>query len=191
MADPSSRTGARYAPPEVLVYLQGVHAGHDAALTRAFDAPEAAGMPAIQVAPAEGKLLGLLLSMVGARKVVEVGTLAGYSAMRMARSLGPDGHLWTIENNPKHHEVAQENLRAAGLGERVTCLLGDGVALLEGLASEGPFDAVFIDADKGNYDRYGRWAAANLRPGGLLLGDNAFTMPAENITASKPAGSSR
>jgi caffeoyl-CoA O-methyltransferase len=174
MADPSSRTGARYAPPEVIVYLDGVHAGHDPGLARAFDAPMAAGMPAIQVAPSEGKLLGMLLRMAGARKVVEVGTLAGYSAVRIARALPEDGHLWTIENSAKHRDVAQANLHAAGVGERVTCLLGDGLSVLEALAHEGPFDAVFIDADKGNYDRYGRWAAHHLRKGGLLLGDNAF-----------------
>ena len=120
-------------------------------------------------------MLGLLLGMVGARKVVEIGTLAGYSAIRMARALGPKGHLWTIECDPHHHEVARASLEAAGLGtDRVTCLLGAALDHLEALSVFGPFDAVFVDADKGNYDRYGRWAAQNLRPGGLLLGDNAY-----------------
>lgn len=174
MADPTSRTGTRYAPPEVIVWLDQLHAPHDAALGAAFDAPTAAGMPAIQVGRSEGKLLGLLLRMVGARKVVEVGTLAGYSAIHLARALAPDGRLWTIENSPRHRAIAEASIARAGLADKVTCLLGDALDLLPGLAAEGPFDAVFIDADKGHYDQYGRWAARNIRSGGLLLGDNAY-----------------
>jgi caffeoyl-CoA O-methyltransferase len=131
-------------------------------------------MPAIQVAPSEGKLLGMLIALAGARRVVEVGTLAGYSALRIARALPPDGKLWSIEHDPRHAAVARTSIAEAGLADRVEVLVGPGVALLERLTPEGPFDAVFIDADKANYDRYGRWARANLRAGGLLLGDNAY-----------------
>jgi caffeoyl-CoA O-methyltransferase len=175
MADNQSRAGTRYTTPELLAYVEKLHAPHDASLAQAFDTPAVAGIPAIQVAPSEGKLLGLLIGLLGARKVVEVGTLAGYSAIRMARHLRPGGHLWTFEFEPRHHALALANVAAAGLTDRVTCLLGKALDGLDTLAgSEGPFDAVFIDADKGNYDRYGRWAAEHLRSGGLLLGDNAY-----------------
>jgi predicted O-methyltransferase YrrM len=172
MADKSSRTGTRYTTPELLDYVNRVHASHDAALARAFAIPE--GIPAIQVGPSEGRLLHLLLRLAGARKVVEVGTLVGYSAIHMARALAPGGHLWSIEYNARHAEVARENLAAAGLADRVTVLVGAARDVLPELAGEAPFDAVFIDADKESYDHYGRWALAHLRPGGLVMGDNAY-----------------
>ncbi len=175
MADNQSRAGARYTTPELLAYVEKVHAAHDAGLAQAFATPGRAGLPAIQVAPSEGKLLGMLIGLLGARKVVEIGTLAGYSAIRMARRLPAGGHLWTFEYEPKHHALARANIEAAGLKDRVTCVLGKALDGLDDLARrEGPFDAVFVDADKGNYDRYGRWAAEHLRSGGMLLGDNAF-----------------
>lgn len=173
MADADSRAGATYLSRDILDYIAQTHAGHDEALERAFRAPDAHGMPAVQVGPSEGKLLGVLLRLMGARKVVEVGTLAGYSAIQMARALPEDGHLWTVEYKPSHADVARANIAAAGLARRITVLVGAGLEVLPRLDSEGPFDAVFIDADKGNYDGYGRWAARNLRRGGLLLGDNA------------------
>ncbi|MGH7536487.1 MAG: O-methyltransferase, partial [Gemmatimonadales bacterium] len=147
---------------------------HDAGLARAFDAPARHGLPPIQVGMSEGKLLTLLLRMAAAKRVVEFGTLAGYSALRMARALPEDGHLWSLELDPRHAEVARENLRAAGFGQRVTVITGPALDALQGLAAQGPFDAVFLDADKGRYDLYGAWAAAHLRPCGLLLVDNAY-----------------
>jgi caffeoyl-CoA O-methyltransferase len=174
MADKDSRAGVSYATREILDWLANTHAPHDAALARAFDAPAAQGMPAIQLGPSEAKAVALLLRLAGARKVVEVGTLAGYSALVMARALPDDGHLWTIEYDPKHARVARENLAAAGLAGRVTVLEGAGLDVLPSLEALGPFDAVFVDADKRNYDGYGRWAAKNVRKGGLLIGDNAF-----------------
>jgi len=174
MADTDSRAGLSYATREILDWLAAVHAPHDAGLARAFDAPAAHGMPAIQLGASEAKAVALLLRVAGAKKVVEVGTLAGYSALVMARALPEDGHLWTIEFDPKHARVARENLAAAGFQDRVTVHEGAGLEVLPRLVPFGPFDAVFIDADKGNYGRYGRWAADNLRSGGLLVGDNAF-----------------
>ena len=174
MADTDSRAGLSYATREILDWLAGFHAPHDAGLARAFDAPAAHGMPAIQLGASEAKAVALLLKLALARKVVEVGTLAGYSALVMARALPPDGHLWTIEFDSKHARVARENLAAAGLTGKVTVLVGAGLDVLPALEKEGPFDAVFIDADKLNYDAYGRWAAKNTRSGGLLVGDNAF-----------------
>lgn len=174
MADQDSRAGQRYSTPQILDYAARVHHPHDAALQRAFDAPSSRGMPEIQVGPAEGRLLEILLRLSGARRVVEVGTLAGYSALWIARALPDDGHLWTLEADPAHAAVANEVVREAGLGDRVTVLVGDAVDALPKLSDSGPFCAVFVDADKGRYDWYGRWAAANLRPGGLLVGDNAY-----------------
>lgn len=172
MADSDSREGKRYQTPAIIKYVSDTHAGHDAALAQAFAVPE--GIPAIQVGPSEGKLLYLLLRLVGARRVVEVGTLVGYSAIHMARALPPDGHVWSIEYEARHAEVARENLAAAGVADRVTVLVGAGKDMLPTLVDRGPFDAVFIDADKVSYDFYGAWAIANLRPGGLVLGDNAY-----------------
>jgi len=172
MADAATRAGERYTPPAILDYVNRVHAPHDAGLARAFEVPD--GIPAIQVGPSDGKLLALLLRLVRATKVVEVGTLVGYSAIHMARALSSGGHLWSIEYEPRHAEVARANLAAAGLADRVTVLVGAGRDVLPGLEPNAPFDAVFIDADKVNYDSYGRWAIAHLRPGGLVLGDNAY-----------------
>lgn len=176
MADPNSRAGTRYATPEVLHYVTRLHAPQDNSLLAAFDAPRLHDMPSIQVGPHEGKLLMLLVRLAGARKIVEIGTLAGYSALCLARGLSPQGQLWTIESDPKHHAVASARIAAAGFSAvTVHCLCGKARDLLDDLAAQhGPFDAVFIDADKGNYDHYGRWAARHLRRGGLLLGDNAF-----------------
>jgi predicted O-methyltransferase YrrM len=174
MADRDSRAGLSYATREILDWLAKTHASHDAAAARAFDAPALHGMPAIQLGASEAKAVALLLRLADARKVVEVGTLAGYSALVMARALPEDGHVWTVEFDPKHASVARVNLEAAGLGSKVTVLEGAGLAVLPTLEPLGPFDAVFVDADKRNYDGYGRWAARNVRKGGLLIGDNAF-----------------
>lgn len=175
MADVSSRTGTRYANAELLSYVERLHVPHDPALAEAFAAPEREGLPQIQLAPSEAKLVSLLLSLLRPRRVLEIGTLAGYSASWIARALAPDGRLVTLERDPHHRQVALERFARAGLSDRITCLEGDALALLDRVAREfTPLDAVFIDADKGNYDRYGRFAAEQLRSGGILLGDNAY-----------------
>jgi caffeoyl-CoA O-methyltransferase len=173
MADRDSRAGQVYFTRAILDWTARVHAPHDEALQRAFDAPRQHRMPAVQLGESEAKLVELLLKVAGARRVVEVGTLAGYSALRIARALPADGRLWTIEEEPRHAQVARDMLAAAG-ELRVEVLTGAALGVLPGLERHGPFDAVFIDADKESYDAYGRWAAANLRQGGLLIGDNAF-----------------
>ena len=156
----------------ILDYVNHTHVAHDAGLARAFAVPE--GIPAIQVGPSDGKLIQLLLRLAKAKKVVEIGTLVGYSAIHIARALPADGHLWSIEFEPRHAEVATANLAAAGLADRVTVLVGAGIDILPELSPKAPFDAVFIDADKVNYHVYGRWAIDHLRSGGLVLGDNAY-----------------
>jgi caffeoyl-CoA O-methyltransferase len=172
MADSASRAGGRQVPPATLDYVNRVHVPHDAGLARAYDVP--AGIPSIQVGPSDGRLLALLLQLAGARKVVEVGTLVGYSTIHMARALAPGGHLWSVEYEPRHAEVARGNLAAAGVADRVTVHVGAGRDVLPTLEGHGPFDAVFIDADKINYPHYGQWALDHLRPGGLVLGDNSY-----------------
>jgi caffeoyl-CoA O-methyltransferase len=172
MADNSSRAGARYDSDAIRDYVTRVHAGHDAALAQAFAVP--ADMPAIQVGPSEGRLLYLLARMVGATKIVEVGTLAGYSAIHLARALPAGGMLHTIEFEPAHAKVAQANVTTAGLADKVTIHTGAGKDVLPQLSKHGPFDVAFIDADKINYDFYGRWAVEHVRKGGLILGDNAY-----------------
>lgn len=174
MADADSRSGTTYATPELLAWVDALHAAHDPALERAFQAPGVHGLPAIQVGRSEGKALALLLRLAGAKRVVEIGALAGYSAIRLARALPSDGRLFTVESDARHAAVTRENVVAAGLASKVTLLEGAALDVLPSIEGEGPFDAVFIDADKGNYDGYGRWAAAHVRRGGLLLGDNAY-----------------
>ncbi|MFW2390072.1 MAG: O-methyltransferase, partial [Polyangiales bacterium] len=130
MADQSSRAGERYADAHILEYAARTHHPEDRALARAFEAPARHGMPEIQLGPAEGRLLELLLTLSNARKVVEIGTLAGYSALWMARALPADGHLWTIESDPKHAGVAAEVVAEAGLGQRVSIIRDDAAAVL-------------------------------------------------------------
>ena len=172
MADNDSRAGTRYSSAEIIDYVDRTHVPHDAGLARAFAVPE--GIPSIQVGPSDGRMLYLVLRLIEARKVVELGTLVGYSAVHMGRALAPGGRLWSIEYEPRHAEVARANLAAAGLADRVSVLVGAGRDVLPTLEPEGPFDAVFIDADKVNYDFYGEWAVAHVRPGGLVIGDNAY-----------------
>jgi caffeoyl-CoA O-methyltransferase len=172
MADQDSRAGARYTTPAILDYVNTTHVPHDAGLARAFAVPD--GVPAIQVGPSDGRLLYLLARLVDARKIVEVGTLVGYSTIHLARALAPGGRVWSVEFEPRHAELARDNLAAAGLADRVTVELGAGRDVLPTLVPRGPFDVVFIDADKLGYDFYGRWALDHLRAGGLVIGDNAY-----------------
>lgn len=174
MADSSSRLGARYTSPDLLRYVESLHAAHDSALAAAFTAPEREGLPSIQLGPSEARLIELLVRIASARRAVEIGTLAGYSAIRLARGLTEGGRLWTLEKDPRHAEMAQAAIDSAGLSDRVEIVVGDAVERLSDLDAHAPFDAVFVDADKGRYDVYGRWAAAHLRVGGLLIADNVY-----------------
>ena len=124
------------------------------------------GLPGIQVAALDARHLEVLVRLAGVRKAVEIGTLAGYSAVSIVRGMLPDGVLYTIEFDPHHAEVAAETFRRAGISDRVRQLRGTALDLLPALAAEGPFDFCFIDADKESYDQYLDWAAANLRRGG-------------------------
>lgn len=174
MADTNSRIGVKYSTPEIQAFADRTHAPHDDALERAFRAPEQHQMPAIQLGVSESRLLSLLMQLIAARKVVEIGTLAGYSALRLARGLAPGGKIWTFEIEPSYAQIARDNVQAAGLSSTIDVRVGPALQGLAEIEAEGPFDVVFIDADKAGYPEYARWAKQHLRRGGLLIGDNAY-----------------
>jgi predicted O-methyltransferase YrrM len=144
----------------------------DPALEAALDASAAAGLPDIAVAPNQGKLLYLLARLRGARRILEIGTLGGYSTIWLARALPPDGRLISLEYDPRHAEVARANIAGAGLADRVEVRVGAALDTLPGLGGEGPFDVVFIDADKVNNAEYFRWALELSTVGSLIIVDN-------------------
>ena len=144
----------------------------DPALEAALQATEEAGLPPINVAPNQGKLLMLLARAIGARRILEIGTLGGYSTIWLARGLVADGRMITIEWNPACAKVARANLARAGLGRQVDVREGRAEDVLPELAAEGPFDLVFIDADKPNTPVYFQWAVKLARKGSLIVVDN-------------------
>ena len=147
---------------------------HDQTLDDALDASVAAGLPPIAVTPAQGKLLHLLARLMGARRVLEVGTLGGYSTIWLARGLPSDGRVVTLEVDPHHAEVAASNFLRAGVSDRIDLRLGSAHDTLPRLAEEGgaPFDLVFIDADKASIPEYFAWALQLTRPGSAIVVDN-------------------
>jgi predicted O-methyltransferase YrrM len=155
-------------------YVSGLLAPHDRTLEEALEAGKAAGLPAIQVSPPQGKLLYLLAKSVGARSVLEFGTLGAYSTIWLGRALPRDGRLITLEADPRYASVARESIAHAELGEVVDLRVGKALDLLPVLDSEsaGPFDFTFIDADKENSPAYFSWALDRSRPGALILVDN-------------------
>jgi len=171
-------------------YLSGLFVGNDSALEAAVRDSTAAGLPEIQVSPTQGKLLHLLVRLRSARAILEIGTLGGYSAICMARALSPGGRLVTLEFEPKHADVARANIARAGLADRVEVRLGRALDLLPQVEKDrvGPFDLVFIDADKENNPRYFEWALRLTRPGSLILVDNVVregkVLDAESADAS-------
>jgi predicted O-methyltransferase YrrM len=159
---------------EVDQYLAGLFAPTDPLLEQTLEAADAAGMPSINVSPIQGRLLYLLARGVSAQRILEIGTLAAYSTIWLARGLVPGGRLVTLEINPEHAAVAQANLARAGLLESVEVRLGNALDSLTELAASGgaPFDLVFIDADKPTTPDYVSWAIQLTRPGGLIVVDN-------------------
>jgi predicted O-methyltransferase YrrM len=154
-------------------YLAALFAPEDATLLALREEADRSGLPPISISPDEGRLLQVLLRAVGARRVLEVGTLGGYSAIWMARALPPDGSLLTLEIEPSHAEFARRHLVLASVAERVEVRVGRALDLLPALDGER-FDAVFLDADKEPLPTYFDWALRLLRPGGLLIADNAL-----------------
>lgn len=155
-------------------YVAGLLAPHDPALEAALSATQAAGMPGIQVSPPQGKLLFLLARSIGAKTILEIGTLGAYSTIWLGRALPEGGRLITLEANPGFAEVARGNIERAKLEDVVDLRVGPALATLPDLHSDdvGPFDFTFIDADKENSPAYFSWALEHSRPGGLIVVDN-------------------
>jgi caffeoyl-CoA O-methyltransferase len=151
-----------------------IYQPEDDVLREIRERAQASGLPDIQVAALDARHLEILVRITGVRRAVEIGTLAGYSAVSMARGLLPGGLLFSIDADARHADVAAESFRRAGCAEKVRLLRGSAHDLLPTLSGEGPFDFCFIDADKESYDEYLDWASRHLRPGGVVVGDNAF-----------------
>ena len=155
-------------------YLEDSLLASDPALRAALEDSAAAGLPSIAVSPSQGKLLFIMARAIGAKRILELGTLGGYSGVWLARALPPGGCLVTVEADAKHAEVARRNFERAGVTGVVDLRVGAALAVLPQLDAEqaGPFDFVFIDADKANYPGYLDWAIRLSRPGSLIVADN-------------------
>jgi predicted O-methyltransferase YrrM len=159
---------------EIDTALNRLFAPEDEALQFALTAEHDAEMPTIQISPLQGRLLQVLAVACGARKILEIGTLAGYSGIWLARALPPNGRLISLEVSEQHAEVARASLERAGLSDRAEVRVGAATELLPTLASEAPFDLVFIDADKPPYPLYLDWALKLTRPGSIIVADNCI-----------------
>jgi len=157
-------------------YINDLFEPPDAALTAALQDSAAAGLRPINVSPNQGHFLQLLVRSLGARKILEIGTLGGYSTIWLARALPLGGRLITLEAEPKHAEVARPNIARAGLAGVVELRLGRAIESLQQITAEGrgPFDFIFIDADKPSYVDYFAWALKLSRPGTMIIGDNVI-----------------
>jgi predicted O-methyltransferase YrrM len=167
-------------------YITEMLVPSDPVLEAAVRASEEAGLPAIQVSPPQGKLLHLLARSVNARKILEIGTLGGYSTIWMARALAPGGHVLTLEASAKHAEVARSNFGRAGLADTIELRLGAALDTLPQVAAEGrsPFDLIFIDANKSTMAEYFDWSLKLSHPGSLIIADNVIRDGAVVETAS-------
>jgi predicted O-methyltransferase YrrM len=157
-------------------YVEDLFSPSDEILEAALRDSRRAGLPEINVSPNEGRLLQLLVEIAGARTILEIGTLGGYSAIHFARALPENGTLISLELDEHHARVARNNVERAGLSDIVEIRVGDAHELLAGLVEgdEGPFDVIFIDADKESYPEYLDWSLRLSRPGSLILGDNTI-----------------
>lgn len=147
-------------------------APEDDGLKQALIAARQAGLPQIQISPIQGKLLQLLAAACNARKILEIGSLAGYSGIWLARALPPEGRLITLEISPKHAEVVRSSFAGAGVADRAEVRVGSALDQLPRMVDEAPFDLIFIDADKQPYPRYLEWAMKLSRPGSIIVADN-------------------
>lgn len=155
-------------------YITATFAHEDVVLKTIRENIPRRGLPNIEIKPEEGRFLQVLLQAIKARIAIEIGTLGGYSGTWIARGLVPGGKLITIEKDPVHADVARQHFAYAGLADRVEIRVGNALQVLPELVSQGPFDFIFIDADKPGYFTYMDWALANARPGGLIAAHNAL-----------------
>ena len=157
-------------------YISDLFIPKDEALIAAEQSHQLEDIPLINVSPNQGKLLNLFATLSNAKKILEIGTLAGYSTIWMAKALPKDGQLISLELDPRHADVARKNIERAGLSGKVEVRVGKAIDLLPKLAEEnaGPFDMIFIDADKPPYAEYFQWALKLSRPGTLIIADNVI-----------------
>jgi caffeoyl-CoA O-methyltransferase len=168
------KTFAAPNEPSLARYLERTLQPEDQTLHQVVENSKKAGLPEIQVGDLDGLHLEVLARAAGAKKIVEIGTLGGYSGVHLARALPADGKLYTFEMSQAHAGVARRSFELAGVSSKVEIFVGPALANLSKITQHGPFDLVFIDADKANYPNYLAWAAENLRVGGVVLGDNTF-----------------
>jgi predicted O-methyltransferase YrrM len=159
----------------VASYIRDLFLPPDSQLEAALQRAASAGLRSIQVSPEIGRLLGILVQATGARRVLEIGTLGGYSAIHLARALPPDGQLISLEIDDRHAQVARENLAYAGLVDRAEVRVGAALDLLPTLTADAPFDLAFIDANKDAYPAYLDWCIRLVRPGGMIIVDNVLS----------------
>jgi predicted O-methyltransferase YrrM len=177
-------------------YVEGLFIGKDAVLEAAVAESQSAGLPAIQVSPVQGRLLHLLAVLTSARRILEIGTLGGYSTIWLARALPDDGRLISLESQARHAEVARANIARAGLASRVEIRIGRALDTLAALVATGtePFDMVFIDADKDAYLEYLQSALRLTRSGSLIIADNVVrrgVIPVAGEDAARARGVQR
>jgi predicted O-methyltransferase YrrM len=171
-------------------YIAGLVAPADEVLETTLQTSVDAGMPQIHVSPVQGKLLHVLALLNGARRILEVGTLGGYSAIWLGRALPADGQLITLEHNADYAGVARANLERAGLADRVEVRVGNALQLMQQMIDAGtePFDLVFVDADKESYSDYFQAALQLMRPGSVIVADNVIRRGAVlDATSPEPA----
>jgi caffeoyl-CoA O-methyltransferase len=171
---PDQKSYALESNPELVRYLYKVFQPETSDLKLAREHSAEEGLPGIQVGAFDARHLEILTLALAAKKAVEIGTLGGYSGISIAKSLQPGGKLYTFELEKKNAKVAQKSFENAGVSDRVEIIIGPALERLKEINSHGPFDLVFIDADKKSYPAYLKWAAKNLRIGGMVIGDNTF-----------------
>jgi caffeoyl-CoA O-methyltransferase len=154
--------------------ISRLFAPEDEGLQAALKSAQEAGLPPIQISPIQGKFLQLLAVMCNAQKILEIGSLAGYSGIWLARALPAGGRLISLEISPQHADIIRKSFEHAGVGDRTEVRVGNALDLLPQLKSEAPFDLVFIDADKEPYPQYLEWALRLTRPGSIIVADNCI-----------------
>jgi caffeoyl-CoA O-methyltransferase len=180
--------GFGQADAALAAWAESVYRPEDPVLREIRERSAAAGLPPIQVGAFDGLHLEVIARASGARRAVEIGTLGGYSAVCLLRGMGEGGLLHTFELDPRHAEVARASFERAGLAARVRLHVGPAAERLHDVEAEGPFDLVFVDADKTGYPGYLAWAEEHLRVGGVLLADNTFGFG--HVHEARPAGES-